>query len=396
MITIRMTKPLALAALLMLGTAPGAFAEVDEAMLARLKSYAAEQGATLAWNNVNEFTNDEDEEVTSLTDVKVTSEGRTTPISQIDLVGVEEEDGGWRIGSLRMPSLTITEDDSEVWLYDVSVDGLLLPAEGAQEDSTVPSYTGAGVREMQVRIKDNDVFKLSDFHMEVSPPEDGGPMEFSGAAESFHVDLAGVEDESARAALDKMGYQQLGGYLEMAGSWNQSDGHLALSQFDISVEDAGTFGISLDLGGYTPELMASLRKLQAQMAANPDGDNSAAGIAMLGLMQQMTFQSARIEFTDDSLTSRALDLVASQQGAKPADVANQAKALVPFAMMKLNNPELTQMVTQAVSSFLDNPQNFAIIAQPPAPIPFALIAAGAMGAPQTLPQQLGVKVVANE
>jgi hypothetical protein len=193
-----------------------------------------------------------------------------------------------------------------------------------------------------------------------------------------------------------MGYQQLAGFLEMAGSWNQTDGHLALSQFDINVEDAGTFGISLDLGGYTPELMASLRKLQAQMAANPDGDNSAAGIAMLGLLQQMTFQSARIEFTDDSLTSRALDLVASQQGAKPADVANQAKALVPFAMMQLNNPELTQMVTQAVSSFLDNPQNLAIIAQPPAPIPFALIAAGAMGAPQTLPQQLGVKVVANE
>lgn len=396
MITIRMTKPLALAALLMLGTAPGAFAAADDAMLARLKSFAAEQGATIEWNSVNEFTNDKDEDVTSLTDVKISSEGKTTPVSQIDLVDVEEEDGGWRIGSLRVPSISVTDQDSEVWLYDMSVDGLLLPPEGAQDDSAVPSYTGAGVREIDVRVKDNDVFKLSDFHMEVTPPEDGGPMEFSGAAESFHVDLAGVEDEKAQAALDKMGYKALDGYLEIEGSWNPSDGHLSLAKYDISVKDAGTLGISLELGGYTRELLASLKKLQAQAAANKGGDNSAQGIAMLGLLQQMTFESARIEFTDDSLTSRALDLVASQQGAKPADVANQAKALVPFAMMQLNNPALTQMVTQAVSNFLDNPQNFAILAQPPSPIPFALIAAGAMSAPQGLPQQLGVKVVANE
>ena len=118
--------------------------------------------------------------------------------------------------------------------------------------------------------------------------------------------------------------------------------------------------------------------------------------SMLGLMAQMNFQSARIEFTDDSLTGKALDYVASQQGGKPQDIANQAKALVPFAMMKLNDPALTEMVTKAVSKFLDKPENIAIVAEPKQPVPLATIMAGAMSAPQMLPQQLGVNVVANE
>lgn len=396
MTTIRTLKPLALAAVLSIGTAACAFAQADEAMLARFKSYAAEQGSKLEWSKTEEFENDKGEAVTSLIDVKVTSEGKQFPVPQIDLVDVTEEDGGWHIGSVQVPSMTYTEDETEVWLSDVSVDGLVLPPAGQDENAeATPTYDSASLGEVQVRVKGKDAFTMNDFHIEVTPPEDNGPVEFSGAAEAFHISLDGVEDAESRAAIQKMGYQQLDGYLEIEGSWDKTAGDLSLGTFDINVKDAGTFGISLDLGGYTPELMASLRKLQAQNAANPD-DKSATGIALLGLMQQLTFQSARIEFTDDSLTGRALDFVASQQGSKPADVANQAKALVPFAMMQLNNPELTQMVTQAVSAFLDNPKNFAIVAQPPAPVPFAMIAAGAMGAPQTLPQQLGVKVLANE
>lgn len=396
MSTIRTFKPLALAALLALGTAPAAWAQADEAMLARFKSFVAEQGVAIDWKGVNSYENEEGDEVTSLTDVTISGDGETVPVPQLDLAGVEETDDGWRIGKLSVPSMTVTEDDSEAWLYDINVEDLFLPAADAtEEDGAIPSYSSASMREMQVRVKGKDVFSMSDLHIEVTQDEDGGPMEFSGAAESFHVALDGIEDAQTRAMAASLGYEALDGYLEMEGSWNPADGQLSLARYDISIDNAGTFGISFELGGYTPELFAAIRKVQAQ-TNEAGGDDSAAGMAMLGLMQQMTFKSARIEFTDDSLTSRALEFVAQQQGAKASDVANQAKALVPFALMQINNPELTQMATQAVSAFLDDPQNFAIVAQPPAPVPFAMIAAGAMGAPQALPQQLGVKVVANE
>ena len=48
------------------------------------------------------------------------------------------------------------------------------------------------------------------------------------------------------------------------------------------------------------------------------------------------------------------------------DIANQAKAIVPFLMAQLNNPELTTEVTAAVGKFLDDPKSLEIAAEPPA------------------------------
>ena len=50
------------------------------------------------------------------------------------------------------------------------------------------------------------------------------------------------------------------------------------------------------------------------MAAQPEGaDNSAQGLAMLGLMQQLTFNSASLRWDDNSLTNKAIDYIAKMQ-----------------------------------------------------------------------------------
>jgi hypothetical protein len=132
------------------------------------------------------------------------------------------------------------------------------------------------------------------------------------------------------------------------------------------------------------------------MADEPAGaDNSAQGLAMLGLMQQLTFHGAKIRLDDDSLTGRVLDYFAEQQGMKAEDIANQAKAIIPFLTAQLNNPELSGQITAALNAFLDDPQSLEIKAAPAAPVPFALIAAGGMTAPLELPKTLGVSVSAN-
>jgi hypothetical protein len=81
---------------------------------------------------------------------------------------------------------------------------------------------------------------------------------------------------------------------------------------------------------------------------------------------------------------------------KPSDIANQAKAILPFALAQLNNPEFATQVTMAVSAYLDNPQNIEVNANPGTPLPVALLIAGGMSAPENLPNQLGVKVLANQ
>lgn len=221
-------------------------------------------------------------------------------------------------------------------------------------------------------------------------------MEFTGSAEKFTVDLSTIEDPKTKAIVDGLGYQTISGYFETTGTWQPSDGRVVLSQSDISVENAGTLGMTFDFGGYTPAFLTSLQDLQKKFANKPEGaDNSAEGLAMLGLMQQLTFHGASLRFDDNSLTSKVLEFAAKQQGVKPADIANQAKAIVPFLTAQLNNPELSGQITAAVNTFLDDPQSIEITAEPASPVPFALIAAGGMSDPVELPKMLGVTVNAN-
>lgn len=383
---------LAFAAALGLSTAQAAYAQADAAMLERLKAFSAEQGAALDWERVEQSSGADGRAVTRLVNARFGAGKDEVVISAIELVEVTREGAGYRIGSVRMPTQEFREDGSVVTLHDLNIDGLVLPPEG-DADATV-MYDSASLGEMTVSAGGKEVFSLTDFHVEVTPPETGGAVAFSGAADSFSVNIDGIDDASSRAVIRAMGYESLEGSFEFAGSWHPEDGTLELSQYDVTVDDAGTFGISLQLGGYTRDFLASLRQVQQMSAAG--GDDAASGMAVLGLMQQLTFHSARIEFTDDSLTNRALEYVAAQQGSRPADIANQAKAVVPFMLMQLNNPELAMSATQAVSAFLDDPRNLAITAQPATPMPFALLMAGAMSAPQALPQQLGVKVIAND
>jgi len=212
-------------------------------------------------------------------------------------------------------------------------------------------------------------------------------MDISGSTEKYHADLTLVDDPKSKEVIDALGYQNISGNFEIAGAWQPTDGKMELSKYDVSVDNAGTLGMTFDLGGYTMDFIKSLQAVQKQMAAQPEGaDKSAQGMAMLGLLQQLSLNSASIRFDDDSLTNKVLEYVGKQQGMSAKDIANQAKAIVPFGMSQLNNPELTAQVTAAVGKFLDEPKSLEISAEPPAAVPFALIMAGALSNPPDLPK----------
>ena len=97
-----------------------------------------------------------------------------------------------------------------------------------------------------------------------------------------------------------------------------------------------------------------------------------------------------------SLTGKVLEFIGKQQGMSASDIANQAKAIVPFLTGQLNHPELATQVSTAVNAYLDDPQNLEIAAEPAAPVPFAAIAAAGMGNPLELTKTLGVTVKANQ
>ncbi|TIP86749.1 MAG: hypothetical protein E5X63_11005 [Mesorhizobium sp.] len=370
-----------------------AFAQ-DAAVADRLKAALAAQGVDISWTGV---TGDASSMVLQGVAFKP-AEKEAFKIGDIKLEGVTEANGGYEIETVSTSAFQHSENGVTLDLSPFIIHDMTVPADGATGPlGSMMMYKSAELDNMTVKVGDKTAFSMDGLGIEITPPADGKAMEFSGTTEKFNADLTLVEDPKSKDVINALGYQNITGNLAMEGTWQPADGKMELSKYDISVDNAGTLGMTFGLGGYTLDVIKSLQEMQKKMAAQPEGaDNSAQGMAMLGVLQQLSFNSASIRFDDDSLTNKVLDYVGKQQGMSGKDIANQAKAIVPFGMAQLNNPELTAQVSAAVGEYLDDPQSIEILAEPPAAVPFALIMAGAMSNPVDLTKTLGVTVKANE
>ena len=387
---------LALSTFLFVGTFSAAQAQDVNAVAERLKALLATNGMSLEWTGVS---GDASEMTMEGVSIGVPNETDKVPLGTVTLTDIADDNGGFLIGSLSLQDYSLTEDGVTMDVNGVEMTGLRLPAEGTTDVvGSLMMYSTFDVDNVSFKMGDKDAFKMTALHFEVDPPADGKPMTFSGSTEGFTADLTLIDDPQSKPVIEALGYNQIAGSFELEGYWQPTDGRMAFSTYDITVDNAGTFGMTFDLGGYTPDFIKQIQDMQKQIAAAPAGsDNSAQGLAMLGLVQQLTFHSASLRWDDDSLTGKVLEYVGKQQGMSAADVANQAKAIVPFGLAQLNNPELTAQASAAVNAYLDDPQSFEIAAKPAQAVAFALIMAGAMSpSPQDLVKTLGVVVTANQ
>jgi hypothetical protein len=372
--------------------APGALAVEAEVFGERLQALAESQGADLQWSDISV---DGDAVTLSGATLGAPGEEERIELGEVTFEDVTEEYGGYRIGLVSIPSYSFEDDDASAVAEGLTITGLIVPEEGSDAAGGLMMYDTAALDSLTVTADGAEVLTLSGLSAEIDAAGEDAPVAISASVEEFTADLSQAEDAKAREAVEALGYSTISGSMEMAAQWNPADGRATLEQLEISVADAGTLGISVDLGGYTPELAKAVQELQANMATASDEEKSAQGLAMFGLMQQMTFHGATITFEDDSMTGKVLDHVAAEQNMERNDIANLATAVLPLYLAQLDNPEFSEQVTAAVSAFLENPGSFTISAEPADPVPFALLFAGAMTAPQSLVEQLGVTVTAN-
>jgi hypothetical protein len=386
----------AFAASSLLVVLPFAAQAADPAAVAgRLKEAFSRQGVELQWKGIQGDTSSMT--LSGVTAGPAGEEDKRANIGDVTLTGITEEGGDYVIGHVALPTYSVERPGGRLDMTGVSISGLHLPPPDSTDPmDSVTLYDKAEIGEISVKHDGKQVFDLTGFHVDVTRPQGSNPLKFNGAAQKFTADLSNVDDPKSKAAIEALGYQNVEGDFAMAGSWAPKTGEASLDTYRLTVKDAGTLDISLKMGGYTPEFIRSMQAIRNKMAEAPQDKKGMQGLAMLGLLQQLSFTSLSIRFDDDSLTGKIMEYIAQQEGMQKSDVANQAKAMLPFALAKLHNPELTAQVTNAVSKFLDDPKNLSIVASPPNPVPFAMIAAGAMSAPQQLPETLGVKVIANQ
>ncbi|WP_159590858.1 hypothetical protein [Chelativorans xinjiangense] len=391
-------KSAILAGVLAAVNAPAAFALEAEEVGERMKALMAKQQLEMSYEGAR------------MDGADVTLEGATMaymdrsaalPIGDLTLQNVTEEaDGTFRVDRIAVDEFEHRAGGSTLSFTGFTMTGLLLPEdiESAPFEGAVLRYDRTELARLDVKRDNGLTGSLENISAEITVSDDDAVM-VDGGVEAFSFDLRSIESGSnAVNVLKELGYGEINGNMRMTGSWRPSDGRTTVSRYEATVDEAGTFALTADFDGYTPAFIQAMDDMRKQTEENAGGgeNNTAQGMAMLGMMQQLTFHGMTLRFTDDSLTGKALDYAAKEQGSKREDIIAQAKAVIPMQLTPYLGSELTQNLTQAVGTFLENPDTLEISAKPENPVPFAMLMGAAMGAPELLIKQIGLMITANQ
>jgi hypothetical protein len=386
---------LSVAALLLASASGPALALDGDAFIAKVNEAYASFNGKLEFDSIVT----EDDTVT-VGGARFVSPGQP-PFSfgELQFEGVEETgDGGYTVETVLVPDIDYTQDDVRLTLVDMSMSGLVVPAkfEPGSIDSLL-FYESFTAGPLTVSVKGKEMFSLESLDGEVTRRDGDTGMDIVMSGDGIAINLADVEDEKAREAFRKLGYDKLDGSIKFDMGWDLTGGRLELREYSFDFDDVGKFDIRLDISGYTIEFLKAMQEAQVAAAANPDpqAGANALNFAMLGLVQQLSFNSASIRFDDDSLTSRALEFAGSEQGVSGKQMADALKGMLPLMLGQLNIPALQQQISAAAGTFLDNPKSITITAKPANPVPVPMLM-GAAQDPRQMAEILNVQVTAND
>ena len=333
-------------------------------------------------------------------ELKATGAEAPVKLGTITLEGVEEDgDGGYTIETVSFEDINVTETDTTVTAQDLAITGVTIP--GTVVPGTLESllmYESASSGPISVSTKGKEVFSMSGMEANITRMDGDAGLEFDATMSDLKADLSSVEDPKAKETMDKLGIHSLDGKVSMSGSWELASGKMTVDEYAFDFKDIGRLNITLAFSGYTLDFLKNMQEALKTAEANPNKEeaNAAMGMAMMGLVQQLTFNNASISFDDASITKKLLDYAGSEQGVTGEQMAQSLKGLVPIMIAQLNMPDLQNQIAAAVNTYLDDPKSLKISAEPKEPVPFPMIMGAAMGAPQTIPQVLGVTVTANQ
>ena len=101
-------------------------------------------------------------------------------------------------------------------------------------------------------------------------------------------------------------------------------------------------------------------------------------------------------FEDAGITKRGLDFAGKSNGADGAQMAQMVKGMVPILLAQAKLGAIQNEISAAVNTYIDDPKALTIAAAPANPVAFPMIMGAAMGAPETIPGLIGLKVTAND
>lgn len=321
-------------------------------------------------------------------------------IGDVTFKGVEEEDdGSYFVDEAVFADIEISEGPTKFSIDGIEMNGLTIPADNDTNSfNGMLFYEGFSTGEIRVDNKGANVFSMDGLDLDVERADNGSKVDMKMTGSDLRIDLSKIDDPKAKDALQQLGYDTLTGNLKLDGTWDAESGVVNLKEYSLSLDDVGRLAMSMEISGYTLEFIKAMQQAQAASASNPDPQaaQQAMGFAMLGMLQQLSFNSASIRFEDGSVTERALAFAGKKQGVSGDQMRMALKGMLPLMLGGLGIPQLQKQISAAASIYLDNPENITISAAPANPVAVPVIMGASMGDPRTLVDLLNVQVDANK
>ncbi|HTN60982.1 MAG TPA: hypothetical protein VL147_05445 [Devosia sp.] len=332
--------------------------------------------------------------------------------TSLTFYGVKEiGDGGYTADSVELPDIEADmEEDGvagHISLRDIELSDFYLPGGDTVTPLQLVQLVGT-VSTGALSVTRNDAEVIGIESMESAStfePAQGSPdltsLSSTLSISGITADLSTVKDDDAQAGavIDGLGLTNISGDITGAFNWSMADGHMSVDQFLFDFADVGALDITADLTGLTPDLLTKLQDANkaVEAAGDPSSDAAQAAQAMMGmqLLQGLSIGGATIRYDDASLAGKLLDYFAKAQGVEKAQLVEGLKAMVPQMVAGMGIPELVDLVSPPVSTFLDDPQSLEIKLAPATPTSLLVLMAAASN-PASLIKALGLAVTANQ
>ncbi|MGC4406729.1 hypothetical protein D4A92_14755 [Rhizobium rosettiformans] len=394
----RSTRLLLASAALTAFTGP-AFALDGQDLLKKINAAFATGGSNITAENV-----EVDGSNVVLKGLKLGVEGATAEkplmLEELTLEGVTEEEGGaYFIERVEFPEVNVTEEKSSFKVQDLYLAGVYVPGDANAEGiDSLMFYEEAHSGPVEVTVDGKSVFSMAEAVGTMGLSDDESTITFEGSVTGVKADLSTVEDPQAKAQIEALGLTTLDGNMNMSGSWEVESGTIDIEDYSIDFANVGKLSLAFSMSGYTLDLVKQMQEQARMMQAQPQNEQAqqAAGLAMLGLVQQLSLVDAQIRFEDAGITKRGLDYAGKSQGTDGAQMAQMVKGMLPILLAQAKLGAIQNEISAAVNTYIDDPKALTIAAAPANPVAFPMIMGAAMGAPETIPGLIGLKVTAND
>lgn len=390
----RVTKVLAAGTALAVLLGGNAFAVDANAVAERIKALYSENGTELAFKNVKSSGSDIILEGSTF---KLPSEkGEPTAIGDITLKNVSDGDkGAFKVGEVSVADIDYKPADAAegggLSIKGMKMENVIIPDQNASGPlDKMMLYDKSSVDEVKMGSAEKGYVSLKQLEATMDTANKADKIGFTFNVGEFSTDFSKVPENPLKA----IDVEDLSGKISSKGAWMPTGGDFTLDEFKISADELGSLNITGALGGFDMAFLEAVKKTQKSMS-EAEADQNAAGMAMLGLAEQLNVKNLSIRFDNEELTEKLLTMFASQQGSDAATLSEQVKMMVPLMATQLKNPEFTKQLKEAADKYFSDPKSLTISATPDQAVTFASIAATAGLDPTKIIQLLKVNVQAN-